>query len=430
MSVPGPRLPLAVQTVLYGIWPQRYLHWCRRRFGDQFRLRLPTIGPSVVLADPASIRDVFSLRADQITTNATVLEPFLGPKSLLCVDGASHDRQRRLLARAFRAEAMKGYAETMEEVALNDVASWPIGREFALHPRLQAITLEIILRVAFGVNDAGRLDTLRSRLRRFLRDAGSLLVLNPGFRRELRGRSPWARFQGLRAGVLDALNDELVQRRSAADLHDCTDVLSLMLRSENDDDQLDNEELLDNLLTMVLAGHDTTATALAWTFDLLLHHPVALDRLKEELAEGGRSYLGAVIKESLRLRPVVVDTGRTWAQPARLGGTLYAAGTAVTASMLLAHHRADLYPRPLAFLPDRFLADAPEPLTWIPFGGGVRRCLGAGFATLEMEVLLRTIITHCELRAARSRPDAQKRRAVTLVPRRGARVVLEASRVE
>jgi cytochrome P450 len=250
-------------------------------------------------------------------------------------------------------------------------------------------------------------------------------VLNPGFRRELRGWSPWARFVRLRAELLAAMSDEISRRRSATDVQDRTDTLSMMLQSQLDGDQLDDEELLHNLLTMVLAGHDTTATALAWTFDLLLHDPAVLDRLNAELVEGGRSYLGAVIKESLRLRPVVVDTGRTLTAATRLGPGLYPGGTGVTASILLAHHRADLYPRPMEFRPERFLGDAPEPLTWIPFGGGVRRCLGAGFATLEMEVLVRTILTGCELRAASPRHDTQWRRAVTLLPRRGTRVVVE-----
>ena len=204
-----------------------------------------------------------------------------------------------------------------------------------------------------------------------------------------------------------------------------TDVLSLLLQAESDGDHLDDDEVLDNLLTMVLAGHDTTATALAWTFDLLLHHPVAMDRLRADLANGSRDYIGAVIRESMRLRPVVIDTGRTLVQPTPVGDTLYPARTVISPSILLAHHRADVYPDPMEFRPERFLGpEAPEPLTWIPFGGGVRRCLGAGFAMLEMEIVLRTILEHCELSAARAREDTQRRRAVTLIPRHGTRVVL------
>ena len=213
MTVPGPRLPSAVQTLLYGVWPERYLHWCARRFGDRFTQRLGGIGTSVVLTDAASIRDVFALKPHQISTNGTMLEPFLGARSVLCQDGEIHDRQRKLLARAFRPEALKGYADAMETIVRRDMRSWPVGRAFPLHPRLQAITLEVILRVAFGVDATHRLDDLRSSLQPFLRQGGSLLVLNPGFRRDLWGHSPWARFQRLRANVLAALSDEIAHRR-------------------------------------------------------------------------------------------------------------------------------------------------------------------------------------------------------------------------
>jgi cytochrome P450 len=428
-DLPGPRLPPTLQTVCYGIWPQRYLHWCTRNYGDRFTLRLAALGPRVVVTDAASIRDVFALKPHEFATNSTMLEPFLGSKSLLCQDGDVHARERRLLARAFRPAALESYGEEMDAITRRDIASWPVGRAFALHTRLQAITLEIILRVAFGIDAADRLDDLRNCLQPFLRQAGSLLVLNPSFRRELRGHSPWARFQRLRSDVLAVLTDEIRQRREAADLEVRTDVLSLLLRAESDGDHLDDEEVLHNLLTMVLAGHDTTATALAWTFDLLLHHPAAMDRLRDDLANGGRDYVGAIIRESTRLRPVVIDTGRTLVQPTSIGGVTYPAGTEVSPSILLAHHRADAYPDPMEFRPERFLdSNAPEPLTWIPFGGGVRRCLGAGFAMLEMEIVLRTILGHCELSAARTREDTQRRRAVTLFPRHGTRVVMTSRR--
>lgn len=429
--IPGPRLPAALQTLCYGLWPQRYLHWCTRKHGDRFTLRLAAIGTRVVVTDPASIRDVFALKADEFETDSTMLEPFLGSESLLCQDGEVHARERRLLARAFRPGTLENYADEMETITRRDLDSWPVGRAFALHPRLQAITLEIILRVAFGIDAVDRLDRLRNCLRPFLRQSGSLLVLNPGFRRELRGHSPWAHFQQLRAAVLAALAEEIGRRRHAADLETRTDVLSLLLQAESNGDRLEDDEVLHNLLTMVLAGHDTTATALAWTFDLLLHHPASMDRLRADLASGSRDYIGATIREATRLRPVVIDTGRTVVQATRIGDALYPAGTALSPSILLAHHRADLYPDPMEFRPERFLtADAPEPLTWIPFGGGVRRCLGAGFAMLEMEVLLRTILEQCELSPSLAREDTQRRRAVTLFPRHGTRVVMTTRRVQ
>jgi len=426
-AVPGPRLPMPVQTVLYGLWPARYLAHCQRRFGDAFTLRLPGLGTLVVLADPDAIRDVFGLRADACRTDPSLLEPFLGRRSVLALDGEDHQRQRRLLSRAFHAETMQSYAAIIERATAADVDQWPLGRPFSLLPRLRAITLDVILRVVFGLDDADRLNGFRNQLEPFLEGAGSLLVLNPGFRRSLGGYSPWARFSRLRAEVLAALSGEINRRRSAGDLERRRDVLSLLLRAQVDDaNQLDDEELRDNLLTMVLAGHDTTATALAWAFDLLLHHPSVLERLMHDLEEGG-AYLGAVIMETLRVRPVIPDIGRTLVHPARLGTTTLAAGTSVAPSILLAHRRPDRYPDPDRFRPERFLDEgAPDLLTWIPFGGGFRRCLGAGFATLEMEVVLRTVLTSCRLRPAGARAERQRRRVVTLRPRHGTRVVLEA----
>jgi cytochrome P450 len=426
--VPGPRSPMAVQTVLYGLWPARYLAHCQRRHGDTFTLRLPhPLGTVVVLADPGAIRDVFGLKADACRTDPTLLEPFLGAESLLGLDGERHQRQRRLLSRAFHAETMQAYAAVIEAATLADLDAWPVGRPFALHPRLQAITLEVILRVVFGVDDVERLSEFRQQLGPFLMGAGSLLVLNPGFRRDLGGRSPWARFGRLRAEVLESLSAEIERRRGARDLDQRRDMLSLLLRAQDEDaDQLGDHELRDNLMTMVLAGHDTTATALAWAFDLLLHHPTVLARLTAGLTSDDNAYLDAVIKETLRLRPVIPDIGRTLIRPTRLGTTTLAADTAVAPSILLAHRRADAYPQPDQFQPERFLGDAtPDLLTWLPFGGGFRRCLGAGFATLEMQVVLRTVLANCRLAPADARQERQKRRAVTLQPRRGTRVILE-----
>ncbi|MHB8463854.1 MAG: cytochrome P450 [Acidimicrobiales bacterium] len=426
--VPGPRSPMAVQTVLYGLWPARYLARCQRRHGDTFTLRLPQpLGTLVVLADPGAIRDAFALKADACRTDPTLLEPFLGAESLLGLDGERHQRQRRLLSRAFHAETMQAYAAVIEAATLADIDTWPVGRPFALNPRLQAITLEVILRVVFGVDDVDRLSEFRQQLGRFLVCAGSLLVLNPGFRRDLGGRSPWARFSRRRAQVLESLSSEIERRRTAGDLDQRRDMLSLLLRAQDEDaDQLGDHELQDNLLTMVLAGHDTTATALAWAFDLVLHHPTVLKRLTAELTSHDSAYLDAVIKETLRLRPVIPDIGRTLIRPTRLGTTTLAAGTAVTPSILLAHRRPDAYPQPDQFRPERFLGDgAPDLLTWLPFGGGFRRCLGAGFATLEMQVVLRTVLANCRLAPADARQERQKRRAVTLQPRRGTRVILE-----
>ena len=428
-KVSGPRSPMAVQTLLYGLWPTRYLARCQRRYGDIFTVRLPQpVGSLIMLADPDAIRDAFALKTDACSSDPTLLEPFLGAESVLGLDGERHRRQRRLLSRAFHAETMQTYAAAIEAATLADIESWPVDRPFALHPRLRAITLEVILRVVFGVDDADRLSDFRRQLEPFLVGAGSLLVLNPGFRRNLGGHSPWAQFTKLCAQLLESLDAEIQRRRAAGDLDQRRDMLSILLRAQDEDaEQLGDDELRDNLLTMVLAGHDTTATALAWAFDLLLHHPATLERLTAELNHDDETYLDAVIKETLRLRPVVPDIGRTLRHRTRLGTTTFPAGTSVTPSILLGHRRPDVYPHPDQFRPDRFLGDAtPDLLTWLPFGGGFRRCLGAGFATLEMQVVLRTVLARCRLAPAGPRPERQQRRAVTLQPRHGTRVILKA----
>lgn len=427
-TIPAPPFPAAIQTVLYGLAPQRYLPWCRRRYGDVFEVEIAGLGRSVVLADPQAIRDVFALDGSSTSTNPVVLEPFLGSRSLLCTDGEDHRQQRRLLARAFRPEALQRYAASMERATADEIATWPDGRAFPLHPALQRITLDVILDAVFGVDERDRRDALGGSLRSFLHGAGSLAVLNPPFRRELRGLTPWARFQRDRRQVLAVLDDEIARRRAAPDLDDRSDILSALVAAQLDGDGISHEDLQHNLLTMVLAGHDTTATALAWTFDLLLHHPAAMARLRTSLEQGDAAYLEAVVKESLRLRPVVVDTGRTLTRDAVVGGRTFPAGTSLMTSILLAHNRADRYEEPAEFRPERFLEGAPEPLAWVPFGGGIRRCLGAGFATLEMHTIARAILERCDLEAGRRRQDTPWRRAVTMRPLHGVPVVVRMHR--
>lgn len=416
---------MPVQTVLYGLWPLRYKAWCQRRYGDLFSLRLPHGMTLAVICDPDAIRDVFGLREADFQTDPAMLEPFVGSNSVLSLDGERHGRQRRLLVRAFHGETMIAYGALVAEATERDMATWPVGKPFALRSHLQDITLEVILRAVFGLDDAVRVVDFRARLEPFLRAAGSLLVLNPSFRRELGGRSPWARFLRLRTRLLSSLDEEIARRRQDLNLLERRDILSLLLRARDEEGNgLDDDELRDNLLTMVLAGHDTTATALAWAFDLVLHNPPVLERLTSELAAGQDVYLDAVIKEVLRIRPVIPETGRTLTKPLRVGNTTLGAGVSVAPSILLAHRRHDVYPDPDRFRPERFLGESPELLTWIPFGGGVRRCLGSAFATLEMQVVLRTVLGQARLRAADARLERQRRRAVTLTPRHGTRIVL------
>jgi cytochrome P450 len=298
---------------------------------------------------------------------------------------------------------------------------------FALHPQMQAITLEVILRAAFGIHDVARLDALRAPLREFLVRSGSFLILIPQLRRDLGPHSPWRRFAACRGAVHDVLRDEMRSRRSDPTSASCLDILSVLVRARDEHGQgLGDEALLDEVMTMVLAGHDTTATGLAWAFDLLLHHPAVLDRLRAEIAAGDDAYLDAVIKETLRLRPVIPETGRLLAKSTRLGpgGRELAEGIFVSANMLLTHRRPDLYPDPLTFRPERFLDADTDLYSWVPFGGGLRRCLGASFATAEMQTVLRTVLTEITLQPATAKLDKPRRRVVTLVPKRGVQVVV------
>jgi cytochrome P450 len=289
---------------------------------------------------------------------------------------------------------------------------------------MQAITLEVILRAVFGVSSHADLERYRPPLQRFLRDAGSFLILVPALRKDLGPRSPWGHFVRLREDVRRMVEAEIARRRDTPELGSRTDVLSFLLAARDEEGKgLDDLDLRDELITMLLAGQDTTATALAWTCDLLVHNRRVLARLVEDLDRGSDAYLDAVIKEVLRLRPTIPEVGRTLSQPTSIGGHELPTGTAVTPSLILIHRRPELYPDPLVFRPERFLERTHDLQTWHPFGGGIRHCLGATFATMEMRVVLRTVLSTLRLSPASKRSSRARRRAVTLIPRTGARVV-------
>jgi cytochrome P450 family 135 len=415
--------------LLWGALPVRFLTACERRYGAIFTMRFPGQAPGVVVSDPAGVRDVFALRPDEFTVNeatGVILEPFLGARSLLLLDGERHREERKMLVHAFRGEHLSAHAATVRDVTRREVGRWPLGREFAAHDAMQAITIEVILRVVFGM-EGEALRALREPLQQFLEDGGSFRVLIPALRRDLGRLTPWARFVRNRTYVRQAVLELIAARRTDPALATRNDVLSLLVQAF-DGAALDDGALLDELMTMVLAGQDTTATALSWAFDLLVHHPAVLERLSAELAtdDDDDAYLDAVIYETLRLRPVIPEVGRVLSRPIRLGAYDLPAGTSLTANVLLAHRRPDVYPDPLIFRPERFLEGAPDPHAWIPFGGGARRCLGSAFAMLEVREVLRTVLTSVQLRAASPRMERPRRRVVTLIPRRGTRVVVSA----
>jgi cytochrome P450 len=420
-------MPVWVQTLLYGLRQTEFLEWCHRRYGDVFVIRLPGGGSEVVLADPQAIKEVMALDADDFAAAAIapILEPFLGPRSLLLLDGEQHRVQRRAMVHSLHGAAMSEYVTVMIDATERSIESWPIGGSFPLLPRLQAITLDVIAQVIFGADEpAGRAEIIRA-LRPWLDQGRSALLLVEPLRHELGGHGPWGRFVAQRLVIDDVLGRLIAARRIDKRLDDRTDALSRLLLAEED---LDDMCIRDQLMTMLAAGHDTSATALAWAFCHLLRHPQALTRAVTEIDSGGNdTYLDAAVKETLRLTPVVLEVGRTLTHPTMINGTLIPAGFAASPSALLAQRDPQTYEEPLEFCPERFLGRPADPHTWLPFGGGIRRCIGAQFATTEIKTVLRTVLATTELQPV-GRMERPRRRAVTMIPSRGARVRLVSRR--
>jgi cytochrome P450 family 135 len=403
----------------------------REEIGSAFSVRfLGFERPMVLISDPAAVKALYTERRNGLPPGrAFALEPVLGARSVLLLEGAEHIARRRLMLPPFHGERMRSYEGVVGEVVSAEIDSWPLGREFPIHSAMQSITLEVILRAVFGIADGPRLDRLRLLLRDILAETGSTRAQLQGLLARRRGSDPLAGVRSRLGQVDEALLAEIAEHRLRPDLEVRDDILSmLMTASFEDGTAMDDHELRDQLMTLLLAGHETTATALAWTFDLLLRHPTELGRLRGSLEAGEEAYLKATIAESLRLRPVIPLAGRRLAEDLVTDDLELPAGTDVTASIWLTHTDPGLYPEPLAFRPERFIEAAPETYAWIPYGGGVRRCLGAAFAEFEMRIVLREVLTRCELRKADPRPEKTGRRNITLSPRAGTPVVVESRR--
>ena len=429
---PGPTTPPAVQTVNWLFRPIEFMNSCRRRYGDAFRVKF--IGfetPMVMISDPEAIRALYRGRENGLPPGRSVsLEPVVGARSILLLEGEEHLARRRLMLPPFHGERMRAYEEVISELVNSEIGSWPIGETFPIHPRMQALTLEVIMRAVFGVSEPRRAARLRGLLVDLLSQSTSpVLQLRVLLARRFGGRDPLAQLKRQTAEIDEVLAAEVAERRADPDLGEREDILSMLVAARFEDGEpMSDGELRDQLMTLLLAGHETTATGLAWTFDLLLRHPTTLERLRSELEAGEEGYLRAVIAESLRLRPVIPLAGRRLRDELHVDGLTLPAGTDVTPAIWLTHTREDLYPAPLEFRPERFLDEGPDTYSWIPYGGGVRRCLGASFAEFEMRIVLRETLRRCELRGMRRRPERIARRNVTFSPRRGTPVLVSSRR--
>ena len=427
---PGPTRSPLWQTLRWSFRPLNLLHDARRRYGNSFSLTFVGFErPMVMISDPEAIKALYTERENGLPPGRSLaLEPIVGSRSVLLLEGADHLAHRKLMLPAFHGERMRSYEPVVEAIVAAEIDSWPLGETFPIHSRMQAVTLEVILRVVFGIGGGQRLERLRGLLTELLAQTSSPLAQLIGVATRRFGSSgPWGAFEEMLAEVDELLYAEIAEHRKAPDLEQRDDILSaLMLARFEDGEPMSDSELRDQLMTLLLAGHETTATALAWSFDLLLRNPEPLRKLRDSFKEGSDEYLRATITESLRLRPVVPLAGRRTVKAMNADGHELPPGTDVSPAIWLTHTRSDLYPEPFAFRPERFLEGAPETYAWIPFGGGVRRCLGASFAEFEMRIMLREVLTRCELHKVSPRPERIGRRNITFSPREGTPVVLTA----
>ncbi len=427
---PGPRQPQYAQALQWLSRPQEFMLRQRERFGDVFTFDFITGFPLVVLSDPEDVRTVFTGSAEVMHAGEAnvVLEPIVGSNSVLLLDEGRHLRERRLLLPPFHGDRMRRYGEIMEEAVEREVSTWREGETMPLIERMQAITLEVIMRAVFGVDSGAEMERLRELLVRML-----ALTTDPG--RLLAGLFFGVdsdRVVSSREAALGPVDRELfriiAEHREDPALEERDDILSMLLLARDEDGEpMSDAELRDELMTLLLAGHETTASTLSWAFERLVHEPEVMERLVAEVRDGdGDRYTEAVIQETLRLRPVIPMVVRVITEPVTVGQGRFRlpAGSRVAPSILLVHLREDIYPDPLGFRPERFLESPPGTYTWIPFGGGMRRCIGASFAQFEMRAVLRGVLRAVDLAPAGG-PERISRRAITLVPRRGGRVRVE-----
>lgn len=425
---PGPAAPALWQALQWARAPLPFLDDCRRRYGDAFTIRVGHAGPWVVLGDPDDVKRVFTADPSSLGVSEpnAVLAPLLGRRSVMLIEEPEHMARRRIVLPAFHGRGMEGHGAMVADVARREIARWPVGEPFELWPRMQAVTLEVIMRLVFGAR-APSLHGLRAELEQltaWLNDSrrlAAIAVLGPSW------LSRSAAFRRARTRVAAAALHEVRRRRDAGE-EDGGDVLSMLLAARYEDGRpLSERDLADELITLLSDG--PTSTSLAWTFERLLRHPDTLARLRGEVLAGGAdAYLDAVVRETLRLCPPVPVVVRRLLEPMELGGSVVPAGITVAPCVHLVHQRADVYPEPGRFAPERFLDRPAGTYTWIPFGGGVRRCLAASFAVVEMKHVIRAVLAEVELEAVGAGGEEVARSSIAFVPDRRGLVVVTGRR--
>jgi cytochrome P450 len=425
---PGPTTPSWFQTLNWQTRPIAFFERSRARFGNRFTVRLLATPPFVFVSDPDEIKEVFTAKPDVLHPGegARILEPVMGKNSVILLDEGAHISQRKLMLPAFHGERMKRLTGLMTEVSEREVESWPTDRPMESHSRFQALTLEIILRTVFGLEPGPRLDTLRTKLTTMATEVTKPFSALPALQNDRFSR--WREFVALRDETDRMIFEQIEERR--AEGADRDDILSMLLEARHEDDgsPLSAQELRDELMTLLVAGHETTASSLAWAFERLVREPRIVKRLQDEVDSGdGDDYLTATIQETLRARPVLPNAApRLVKKPVEIGGVHYEPDPPVCISpcTYLVHHDPAIYDEPYTFRPERFLDNPPGTYTWIPFGGGRLRCLGASFAQMEMKIVLRAVLERRDVRDGGTGAERSRRRSITIAPRSGAVTVL------
>jgi cytochrome P450 family 135 len=433
LEPPRIRLPHLIQVLRFNQRQIEFVFGARRRLGDVFRMRGVIPGGPVITCHPDHIRSLFTAKPELAPslTGESPLRPIVGPNSTLTALGERHMRQRKLLLPPFHGKAVARYAEMIQEVTQREIDAWPVGRPMALAPRMQAITLDVIMAAIFGIEGRPKIGTPEHGLRLATKELVAASTWRVAQIAELMniGRDEPVGFTKAGLALLDRQAYAVIGARRKADLEGRHDILSLLLQARTEDGEaLTDRELRDELLTLVLAGHETTANSLAWTWERLVRYPEAYERLRSAVRddEDAEAQVEAAITEGMRCRPVIPMVGRRVTVPWQLGDYGVKANTPIAMSVLLLHHRDDIYEDPYAYRPERWEGHQPGTYEWIPFGGGIRRCLGAALAMAEQRVVLRAMTERLDLEAAEPEPEHAVHRNVTMIPGRGGRVIVRA----